>query len=791
MALGDSFKKALDDAEDLKGILGEIQEAMLKAAEQDFDPFEGMSGGIEASKDSLESLVGIAQRFSKSQREDLSKLSSEQLAAHIKNLQSLQEEAEERKHTLSIAQDLLKNQKDIQKAVKSANDNAIKGLKEKGSLTKEEKERLKSLINDNKSITQTIKEQEEQISQNNRILQDTDGSIKQMEEDMAKAVSTAKGMEVLKDVGKKLDKIKTPLDGILSPMKLISDLIGFIFGTIKDTDKELGETAKSMNMSYEEAGKMKLEMIEATKASGDLLLNSKNLSKSVVDLNANLGTTVSYMDMSDSLQKDVQLMSKLEGFSGLAAKETQAIMKFSMGAGVEADKMTEELMASYKVQGLNSKMVLNQKDALKAISKTSKAIQVTYNGSGKELGKALAAAKGLGVELGKVDDIAGSLLKFEQSIESELEAELLLGKDLSLEKARQAALNGDLATVAEEIAKQVGSAAEFSKMNRIQQEAMAKAVGMSREELASSLQEQEALKKMGEGSVEEAQKRFDLLVKQHGIEGAMKEMGENALTRQFEQQSTQEKAQAAQEKMADEMVQTMIPAMTELNTSFQSMFEKVKKIFDTFGGMKTVLIAIGVIMAAKLVKGTVDFAKSVGTGIDMVKKLKMAQLKETAVSIYNAAMKTFGQYPFVGFALATAAAIAAYAGVQALAADDAIFPAAGGGGYGKRTMFGPEGAIQFNNKDTIVAGTDLFADDAVSEPGKATEMEGEGKVQVRGGGDMSAVVSAIDTLGSRIDALAARPIDVGIDGTKVIEATTGDQSNVQGDEAAKNSYKVQ
>ena len=45
-------------------------------------------------------------------------------------------------------------------------------------------------------------------------------------------------------------------------------------------------------------------------------------------------------------------------------------------------------------------------------------------------------------------------------------------------------------------------------------------------------------------------------------------------------------------------------------------------------------------------------------------------------------------------------------------------PGDGSSGYGKRTLFGPEGAIQLNNKDTVIAGTDLFkkSDDMVSGP---------------------------------------------------------------------------
>jgi len=127
------------------------------------------------------------------------------------------------------------------------------------------------------------------------------------------------------------------------------------------------------------------------------------------------------------------------------------------------------------------------------------------------------------------------------------------------------------------------------------------------------------------------------------------------------------------------------------------------------------------------------------------------------------------------------------AGLTALAmgtADDMVSSAPGGSGYGKRTLLGPEGAIQLNNKDTIIAGTNLFGNDVKSEPGKSTQMGNKGEIKVKSeGGDMSAVIAAIN-------ALSNRPINVSIDGKKVIEATTGAQSNTQGDENRKNSYKM-
>ena len=44
------------------------------------------------------------------------------------------------------------------------------------------------------------------------------------------------------------------------------------------------------------------------------------------------------------------------------------------------------------------------------------------------------------MELAKVDAIANSLLNFEDSITNELQAELLLNKDLSLEKSKTSSI---------------------------------------------------------------------------------------------------------------------------------------------------------------------------------------------------------------------------------------------------------------------------------------------------------------------------------------------------------------
>lgn len=66
---------------------------------------------------------------------------------------------------------------------------------------------------------------------------------------------------------------------------------------------------------------------------------------------------------------------------------------------------------------------------------------------------------------------------------------------------------------------------------------------------------------------------------------------------------------------------------------------------------------------------------------------------------------------------ATAVGLAAIGGlIYAMTADDLMSPGKGTPGYGSRTLTGPEGTIALNNKDTVIAGTNLFADDMTSSP---------------------------------------------------------------------------
>ena len=124
---------------------------------------------------------------------------------------------------------------------------------------------------------------------------------------------------------------------------------------------------------------------------------------------------------------------------------------------------------------------------MEEVGKQSAYALVQFKGSTTALTEAVGKAQALGTSLDTVNQIASSLLNFESSISAELEAELLTGKDLNLERARYFALTNDINGLMDEINDQMGDFSDFQQMNVIQQQAFAQALGMNVGQLSDML----------------------------------------------------------------------------------------------------------------------------------------------------------------------------------------------------------------------------------------------------------------------------------------------------------------
>ena len=212
------------------------------------------------------------------------------------------------------------------------------------------------------------------------------------------------------------------------------------------------------------------------------LVLGKDVLETMSDLTRDLGLDA--MAIFDP--QEVAKMAEMSKFLGLSAKETGNMAKMTAMSGLSAEQFEKSIEKGYQSTARTTKSAIPLGVVMKDVYSVSDELANVLDNNPERISAAATAARGLGLDLNRVDQIASGLLDFESSINAELEAQLLTGKALNLSKARELALNNDLEGLANEIKDNVGIQGAFASKNRVQQEAVAKALGMSRGELAKS-----------------------------------------------------------------------------------------------------------------------------------------------------------------------------------------------------------------------------------------------------------------------------------------------------------------
>lgn len=743
--LGDwkrTLKSINDELDETSSALSYIATAFKESVQE----LQKGNVAINLQKSSLNKLSNIAR--------DLRDIREGEKDFTTETLYKLREKAKTERSNLEIARDLLKSQGKSVAAIESQINDAD--------------ELLKSY----QKIEDTNTKINKQFGLSSGIIKGLGATLKKAGfGDFSSSINDA-ASETAK-LGQKADQLGKPfsanvqfakslgsnLSKAITPLKIFEVAVGLIVKSFTSLDKMTGDLAKNLGISYNQSRNLNKEFTSISQNSDNIFVTTKNLNESFGQLADRFSTTAGFSN--ETLETQLEL-TKQAGYQVESASE---LVKLSLLTGKSTKEITSNALGTAAAFNAQNKLALNEKKLVEDIAKSSAAVQLSMGNSTTELIKAAANAKKFGMNLSQVDAIAGSLLNFEDSITNELEAELLLGKDINLEKARQAALNNDLATVAKEIADQVGTAAEFAEMNRIQQEAIAKSVGLSREDLAKSLQEQEALTKLG-GNAATSQEAYNKLVAA-GLsqEQIAAKLGDDKLADQLQANSIQERfnqsIQKAQEIFVN-IASTISPFISGLAKGVEYvavMVNKFQTLLGIIGGIYalnklinvTSLIAAGIQerrlaakslelglgsqilavlgfqnaaiefqllkeRAANFIRGAAlalensKLASIIAQGAAMVKNLAKGALEliqRTAIAAANligVSASTLG----IGTAVALAAAAGGIAYLNSITkADDLMSEGTGGSGYGGRVLLAGKDAFALNNSDTVLAGTNL------------------------------------------------------------------------------------
>ena len=461
-----------------------ITNDLLSRQKEDFASISGIISGnlgeLGRENDARNAALASARKL-RSISDKLLANSTEDSNLSIKELQNLNKKASEEKEILKSKIDSLE-------------------------LSSTEKKSLEDIINQGEELVNISKErliQEEAIVNEAGILASSLSGIEGLLNkagfgDLAKKLNfkgalkdattlNKEGTKATFNLSKGIKGIGKNLLEAIKPTDLLVAGLTKLFQASQQADKNVANLRRNFGVSAKEGIKLNNAFAGAAIRSGDVTANVESLTEANQNINNQLGIQTQY---NEELLVAANALVKR---NKLSAEAAAGFSQQVLATGISAENLLNASAQTVAEIQNQTGVQLSFNSVLEGANKISGQLRVNLARTPDGLVKAVATAKTLGVEMDSIAGIAGQLLDFESSITKELEAELLLGRDLNLEQARLLALNGKSDEAVASLVSQVGTLADFQKLNVIQQEALASAVGMTADQLATTVEKQAAI----------------------------------------------------------------------------------------------------------------------------------------------------------------------------------------------------------------------------------------------------------------------------------------------------------
>ena len=641
-----------------------------------------MNSGVNRSKKAFEGLTSLAAKL-QNHVDGTNRLST-------KELEKLKQQTKQREDDLKLAGRLAKDR--------------VKELEDKDKLSKQEKKDLKEAIIAHQNISQEITRNAGHLRQFNTQLNEAVKAQKEIEKSLGVTGALMKGMS------------KIPFLGDLPGMSGVLGEVENEIAEIERTEKRIVGKTEAMGMAFKKMGPIIKDSLTDPLVISSFLLKKMlegftSLNQAQTEFTRETGYSYNYIEAASTslttMAQNIKQATALTQQFGMAAdviftpetiREATEMVELMGMSNEEAGKLAriakvngnelktnnEKIVATVSNFNKLNKTGISGKAVLKDLSNTSDAIAMSFKGNVVAMAQTTAEAKKLGLTLDDVDKVAESLLNFEDSISAELEAELLTGKSINLEQARLYALNNDIAGLTKEIADNQEIMGSFSSGNRIQQEAIAKALGMSREDMAKMIYNQQLSKGLSE---EQAAKMADVEL------ADMKRL------------SIQEAINNSMTKMSE-----------ALAVPLSMLADMIAKL----GEFKSLIVIISSLLVGKMLYGLVTGAASMAAQVISARAyqttLKATKSEETAVTAMKIAGAGATSFGAVAGAIAATLAVAAAAVAGFSMIKDGKIDTKRG-----PIMTGEFGSVQLDKNDkamygadgTIKVGTDLLGENEV------------------------------------------------------------------------------
>lgn len=486
-------------------------------------------------------------------------------------------------------------------------------------------------------------------------------------------------------------------------------------------DQDMAEMARGLGISKDAAHGINTELYNIAATSKVVGVSGQALRKEYQEVAKALG--VSKLANAEMAETQVYLNKQL----GMASDEAANFQSMSMATG----RTAYQNLAVIK-EGVKSMTggLMSYTEVANDIAKSSKSVQASYKGNIAALVKATITAKKFGMTLDETKKSADAILDIESSVEAEMKANVLTGKHMNLNAARQLALQGKSAEAVEEMMTQAGGYDELMDMAPYKQKAVAEAMGMSVDEMIKAAEHQKNLNTMADELGITLDKNGKM--SEEDMQRALSSNNEEAKKLALQQQQA-----SVQEQLATQMENIKATFASIASGPLGTLMSGIASILQNATAMKGILTAVAIILA--------------GMAISAIASMSALTLGLTVVAVT------------AGIATAAAATDAERDKAQnAIPQDDAIIGPDGG-----LVVSGTKGTYKLNKDDSIVAGTDLLSSD--SRLGNtSTSYQGLGDADTIFKGNQDTGNREVISLLKELIAKVEQPVKINISG-RVIE----------------------
>lgn len=389
-------------------------------------------------------------------------------------------------------------------------------------------------------------------------------------------------------------KISKLIGDIMSELKIpasFSSLLKQTYERFKEIDKTATGVRQTFALFRQDA-----EYIEK---------NIKNIStdlakfgvtaKDVSSTSKSIGSAFSSIDIANtSLVSDITLLSKQMGITSDKSVGFLKTLGGIKGQSAVANKNMLGLAgASAKAYGVGLDVVMDD------VANASEDARMFAGKNADEMVRAAAQARQMGTTLDNMAKTSKGLLDFESSIQAELKASALIGKNINFNEARRLTFQGKVVEANKLILDQAKKI-KFNQLNPIAQDAFAKAAGKTVKELQDMLEAETRIKDALNSQDPVVRKIAQERLKEQNLLKTNSKLAQQKFEQDLKTKANQERLAIVQNKINDALQKLMLPVLELISKTMDG----IVYIFEKFNPEEL----IGPLIKIKLMFGSVGTA---------------------------------------------------------------------------------------------------------------------------------------------------------------------------------------